>query len=165
MSDTVMRVEDEDIVTTWREDAKGLAPGADGHRGRPGQDADGTDDSVDGTDGRPAAATATATPPAPTCTRRRDRWRQRRPVTPAIERRAGDPRRSSATTGPRPAAAPRGRARGFDDLLSLDDVDRILATSAPRVPAFRMVKDGRPPPPSAYTKSGRVGLGSWTTPG
>jgi lysine-specific demethylase/histidyl-hydroxylase NO66 len=45
---------------------------------------------------------------------------------------------------------------GFDDLLSLDAVDRFLATS-PRTPAFRLVKDGKPLPPSAYTKSGVMG--------
>jgi bifunctional lysine-specific demethylase and histidyl-hydroxylase NO66 len=77
---------------------------------------------------------------------------------PAIERCAGDP---AAFVRDHWAKAPllrRGAGPGgFDDLLSLDDVDRILATSAPRVPAFRMVKDGRPLPPSAYTKSGRVG--------
>jgi bifunctional lysine-specific demethylase and histidyl-hydroxylase NO66 len=77
---------------------------------------------------------------------------------PAIERCAGDP---AAFVRDHWAKAPllrRGAgAGGFDDLLSLDDVDRVLATTAPRVPAFRMVKDGRPLPPSAYTKSGRVG--------
>jgi bifunctional lysine-specific demethylase and histidyl-hydroxylase NO66 len=45
---------------------------------------------------------------------------------------------------------------GFDDLLSLDGVDRFLSTS-PRTPAFRLVKDGQPLPPAAYTKSGRIG--------
>jgi bifunctional lysine-specific demethylase and histidyl-hydroxylase NO66 len=77
---------------------------------------------------------------------------------PAIERCAGDP---AAFVRDHWAKAPllrRGAGPGgFDDLLSLDDVDRVLATTAPRVPAFRMVKDGRPLPPSAYTKSGRVG--------
>jgi lysine-specific demethylase/histidyl-hydroxylase NO66 len=77
---------------------------------------------------------------------------------PAIERCAGDP---AAFVRDRWAKAPllrRGAGpNGFDDLLSLDDVDRILATTSPRVPAFRMVKDGKPLPPSAYTKSGRVG--------
>jgi bifunctional lysine-specific demethylase and histidyl-hydroxylase NO66 len=77
---------------------------------------------------------------------------------PAIERCAGDP---AAFVRDHWAKAPllrRGAGPGgFDDLLSLDDVDRILATTAPRVPAFRMVKDGKPLPPSAYTKSGRVG--------
>jgi bifunctional lysine-specific demethylase and histidyl-hydroxylase NO66 len=46
---------------------------------------------------------------------------------------------------------------GFDDLLSLADVDRFLSTSSPRTPAFRLVKDGQPLPPAAYTKPGRIG--------
>jgi hypothetical protein len=51
MSDTDMRVEDEDIVTTWREDAKGPGSAPTATVADP-QDADGTDgDSVDGTDG------------------------------------------------------------------------------------------------------------------
>ena len=62
MTDGTTRVEDEDIVTTWREDAKG--PGsaptatvadpqdADGTDGTDGDGADGTDgDGTDGTDG------------------------------------------------------------------------------------------------------------------
>jgi bifunctional lysine-specific demethylase and histidyl-hydroxylase NO66 len=77
---------------------------------------------------------------------------------PAIERCAGDP---AAFVRDHWAKAPllrRGAGPGgFDDLLSLDDVDRILSTTAPRVPYFRMVKDGKPLPPSAYTKSGRIG--------
>ena len=36
-------------------------------------------------------------------------------------------------------------------------MDRILSTTSPRAPAFRMVKDGKPLPPSAYTRSGRMG--------
>jgi lysine-specific demethylase/histidyl-hydroxylase NO66 len=77
---------------------------------------------------------------------------------PAIERCAGDP---AAFVRDHWAKAPllrRGAGPGgFDDLLSLDDVDHILATTSPRVPAFRMVKDGKPLPPPAYTKSGRIG--------
>jgi hypothetical protein len=46
---------------------------------------------------------------------------------------------------------------GFDDLLSLRDVDRLLSTTSPRTPAFRLVKQGRPLAASAYTKSGKVG--------
>jgi hypothetical protein len=51
MSDGTTRVEDEDIVTTWREDAKGPGSAPTATVADP-QDADGTDgDSVDGTDG------------------------------------------------------------------------------------------------------------------
>ncbi len=41
--------------------------------------------------------------------------------------------------------------------MSLADVDHIIATTAPRTPSFRLVKDGRPLPPGSYTRSGRVG--------
>ena len=74
MTDGTTRVEDEDIVTTWREDAKGPArrppwptlrtpdgtdtadstdgDGTDGTDGDSGGDADGSDgDGTDGTDG------------------------------------------------------------------------------------------------------------------
>ena len=51
MTDGTTRVEDEDIVTTWREDAKGPGSAPTATVADP-QDADGTDgDSVDGTDG------------------------------------------------------------------------------------------------------------------
>ena len=51
MSDGTTRVEDEDIVTTWREDAKGSGSAPTATVADP-QDADGTDgDSIDGTDG------------------------------------------------------------------------------------------------------------------
>ena len=77
---------------------------------------------------------------------------------PAIERCTGDP---AAFVRDHWAKAPllrRGAGPdGFDDLLSLDDVDRFLSTTSPRTPAFRMVKDGKPLPPSAYTRSGRMG--------
>ena len=50
MTDTT-RVEDEDIVTTWREDAKGAGSAPTATVADP-QDADGTDgDGTDGTDG------------------------------------------------------------------------------------------------------------------
>jgi hypothetical protein len=67
MTDGTTRVEDEDIVTTWREDAKAAASAptatvadpqdADGTDGDGGGDADGSDsdgsdgDGADGTDG------------------------------------------------------------------------------------------------------------------
>jgi hypothetical protein len=51
MSDGTTRVEDEDIVTSWREDAKGPGSAPTATVADP-QDADGTDgDSADGTDG------------------------------------------------------------------------------------------------------------------
>ena len=51
MTEGTTRVEDEDIVTTWREDAKGPGSAPTATVADP-QDADGTDgDSADGTDG------------------------------------------------------------------------------------------------------------------
>src|SRR4029453_9228326 len=77
---------------------------------------------------------------------------------PAIERCAGDP---AAFVRDHWAKAPllrRGAGPdGFDALLSRDDVARILPPPSPRPPAFRMVSDGKPLPPSAYTRSGRMG--------
>ena len=46
---------------------------------------------------------------------------------------------------------------GYADLLSLDDVDRIVSSTAPRLPAFRLIKDGVTLPESSYTKTGRAG--------
>lgn len=59
------------------------------------------------------------------------------------------------------AHAPLHRARAdpaaFADLFSLDDVDRFIASSSPRLPTFRLVKDGTPLDPSRYTKRATVG--------
>jgi hypothetical protein len=46
---------------------------------------------------------------------------------------------------------------GFDDLLSLDDVDLIVSTTGLRLPAFRLVKDGATLASTRYTKSTRTG--------
>lgn len=46
---------------------------------------------------------------------------------------------------------------GFADLFSLDDVDRFVASSSPRLPTFRLVRDGRPLDPSRYTRRATVG--------
>jgi lysine-specific demethylase/histidyl-hydroxylase NO66 len=46
---------------------------------------------------------------------------------------------------------------GFADLLGIADVDDLVSSSSLRIPAFRLVKDGRPLDPAAYTKPGRVG--------
>lgn len=48
-------------------------------------------------------------------------------------------------------------AGSFEDLLSLDDVDRIVSTTGIRLPAFRLVKDGETLPPARYTKTTRTG--------
>ena len=46
---------------------------------------------------------------------------------------------------------------GFEDLLTLDGVDRALTTTALRTPFFRLVRAGERIPSSAYTRSGRAG--------
>jgi JmjC domain len=46
---------------------------------------------------------------------------------------------------------------GFADLLTLDDVDRILSTTSLRTPAFRLVEAGEQIPETAYTRSGTTG--------
>lgn len=43
------------------------------------------------------------------------------------------------------------------DLLSLQDVDRLVTGGALRTPMFRLVKDGEPLAPSAYTTAGTMG--------
>ena len=53
----------------------------------------------------------------------------------------------------RPGADP----AAFEDLFSLDDVDRFISSSSPRLPTFRLVRDGRPLDPSRYTRTARVG--------
>ena len=47
--------------------------------------------------------------------------------------------------------------RGFADLLTLDDVDRFVATQALRVPYVRLVRSDATIPEAAYTRSGRTG--------
>jgi bifunctional lysine-specific demethylase and histidyl-hydroxylase NO66 len=45
----------------------------------------------------------------------------------------------------------RAAARNFDDLASLDDLDRIIASRGLQASRLRMVKDAAPLPPSSYT--------------
>lgn len=59
--------------------------------------------------------------------------------------------------GHRATVGPGEDRQGFDDLLSLDDVDRFLTTTALRTPFFRLVKAGERIPEAAYTRSGRAG--------
>jgi bifunctional lysine-specific demethylase and histidyl-hydroxylase NO66 len=84
---------------------------------------------------------------------------RRRGVAPSsLERCTDDPEgflrdvwgvRATVRHGSSPAA--------FVDLLSLDDVDRFLTTTALRVPFFRLVKAGETIPESSYTRAGRAG--------
>ena len=77
----------------------------------------------------------------------------------ALERCTGDPRSFLADDWGKRAAVRLGGAppAGFEDLLSLDDVDRSLTTSALRAPFFRLVKAGEQIAEPAYTRSGRTG--------
>jgi bifunctional lysine-specific demethylase and histidyl-hydroxylase NO66 len=75
-----------------------------------------------------------------------------------LRRCVGDPSTFlSGTWGARAAVHPAAELRGFEDLLTLDDVDRILTTTSLRTPSFRLVKAGEQIPESAYTRSGRTG--------
>ena len=62
-----------------------------------------------------------------------------------------------ATWGRRPIVHPGEDPLGFVDLLTLDDVDRILSTTSLRTPAFRLVEAGEQIPETAYTRSGTTG--------
>jgi lysine-specific demethylase/histidyl-hydroxylase NO66 len=59
--------------------------------------------------------------------------------------------------GRRPRVCAGSDRAGFDDLLTLDDVDRVLTTTGLRTPFFRLVRAGERIAPSAYTRSGRAG--------
>jgi bifunctional lysine-specific demethylase and histidyl-hydroxylase NO66 len=75
-----------------------------------------------------------------------------------LARCAGDVGRFVAEDWGRRASVTRsGEHAGFDDLLTLDDVDRFLTTTALRTPFFRLVKAGERIPETAYTRSGRAG--------
>ena len=63
----------------------------------------------------------------------------------------------AGTWGRRPAIHAGEDPLGFADLLTLDDVDRILSTTSLRTPAFRLVEAGEQIPESAYTRSGTTG--------
>ncbi len=51
----------------------------------------------------------------------------------------------------RPLVIARGERERFTGLLDVADVDRLVCETGIRMPAFRLVKDGTPLPPSAYT--------------
>ena len=79
-----------------------------------------------------------------------------------LERCVGD----TASLPPRSGGSVRtsiGTPEGFADLLSLDDVDHLISSAGLRLPAFRLVRQGKVIPPSGYTKTTRTG--SQTAPG
>jgi lysine-specific demethylase/histidyl-hydroxylase NO66 len=77
----------------------------------------------------------------------------------ALARCVGDVDRFVAEVwGREPLLCP-GRGR-FDDLLGLDDVDALVTGTVLRLPAFRLVRDGRPLEPGRYTRRLRLG-GRW----
>jgi bifunctional lysine-specific demethylase and histidyl-hydroxylase NO66 len=47
--------------------------------------------------------------------------------------------------------------RALTGLLSVDDVDRLLTSTALRLPAVRLVQNGEALPPARYTRSARMG--------
>lgn len=61
------------------------------------------------------------------------------------------------TWGRRAAVLPRVDPLGYADLLTFDDVDRILSTTSLRTPSFRLVRSDRSIAESEYTRPGRTG--------
>ena len=76
----------------------------------------------------------------------------------ALARCVGDVERfRSAHWGRHPLLRRNPGGTSFDDLLSLDAVDHLVAATSIRQPAFRLVRDGKPLPPAAYTRRVRIG--------
>jgi bifunctional lysine-specific demethylase and histidyl-hydroxylase NO66 len=77
---------------------------------------------------------------------------------PALERLVGDvPGFLERGFGTAPVHVPAADRGGFGDLLSLDDVDRLVAGSGLRAPAFRMVRHGRTLSRTDLTRRVRIG--------
>jgi ribosomal protein L16 Arg81 hydroxylase len=51
----------------------------------------------------------------------------------------------------RPLVIPRGEPERFTGLLDIGEIERLVCETGIRMPAFRLVKDGAPLPPSDYT--------------
>ena len=58
--------------------------------------------------------------------------------------------------GRAPLLRPASGSDGFDDILTLADIDRILTERGLRFPALRVVRDGETVAPDRYTKSARL---------
>jgi bifunctional lysine-specific demethylase and histidyl-hydroxylase NO66 len=77
---------------------------------------------------------------------------------PALERLVGDvPGFLEHRFGRAPLHVEGADAAGFGDLLTIDDVDRLVAGSGLRAPSFRMVHTGRTLPRSRLTRRVRIG--------
>jgi bifunctional lysine-specific demethylase and histidyl-hydroxylase NO66 len=77
---------------------------------------------------------------------------------PALARLVGDvPDFLAHRFGTSPLHVASADAGGFGDLLDLDTVDRLVAGSGLRAPAFRMVRAGRTLPRSELTRRVRIG--------
>lgn len=76
----------------------------------------------------------------------------------ALARCVGDPDRFLREVwGRGPQLHPNPGGDGFDDLLTMGAVDRMVTSMGLRRPAFRLVKDGTPLPPDSYTRTTRTG--------
>ena len=79
-------------------------------------------------------------------------------MTTALGRCVGDTGRFLAEHwSAAPLHRPGGDAAAFADLLTLDDVDRIVSSSLPRTPSLRLVRAGRPLDPARYTRPTTLG--------
>jgi bifunctional lysine-specific demethylase and histidyl-hydroxylase NO66 len=78
--------------------------------------------------------------------------------TSALARLVGDPERFLADRfGRAPEHLAGDDPTAFDDLLSLDDVDRLIASTGLRAPSFRLVRGGATLPRASVTRSVRIG--------
>jgi bifunctional lysine-specific demethylase and histidyl-hydroxylase NO66 len=76
----------------------------------------------------------------------------------ALARLVGDPEGFLRDRfGRAPAYVPAGDGDALTDLLTLDDVDRLIASTGLREPGFRLVRDGRTLPKAAVTRAVRLG--------
>ena len=120
--------------------------------GTDGGDADGTDGGdADGTDGdgrTPTVTPATVTPPtAPTATPRTAEWKPSSLLS-------GDAQNFVEKVWASHVHLHQTDPADLVGLLSFDDVDHLLTSTAIRTPAVRVAQDGSVLPPSRYTRSG-----------
>jgi bifunctional lysine-specific demethylase and histidyl-hydroxylase NO66 len=78
-------------------------------------------------------------------------------TTSALARLVGDPDTFLADAFGRAPVHRASAGDTFQDLLSLDDVDHVVAATGLRTPSFRLVRAGRTLPASSVTRSVRIG--------